>query len=60
MSIPSEHIADLMQTMFTGILNLHVLLQPCQSKIPNLTDTLLLKNMNVLQAIMQSQAVDTT
>ena len=59
-SIPSEHIGDLMQTMFAGILTLHVLLQPYRSKILNLTDTLLLINMNVLQAIMQSKAVNST
>ena len=59
-SIPSEHIGDLMQTMFAGILTVHVLLQPYRSKILNLTDTLLLINMNILQAIMQSKAVNST
>ena len=49
-----------MQTMFARILNQHILLWPYQSKILNLTDTLLLINMNILQAIMQSQAVDAT
>ena len=45
--------AVFMQTLFAGVLSLHVLLQPYQSKVLNVTDTLLLVNINVLQAIMQ-------
>ena len=49
-----------MQTLFAGVLFLHVMLQPYQSKVLNVTDTLLLVNINILQAIMQSRVAAST
>ena len=52
--------AVLMQTLFAGVLFLHVMLQPYQSKVLNVTDTLLLVNINILQAIMRSRVAAST
>ena len=55
-SVPAIYI----QTLFTILLSTHCLIRPYQSTILNITDTLILVDINFLLALMQSKTTLTT